>query len=145
VKGAALIGLAVIVGVVGLQILDDTDSGSSNAAGSSAVTAAGAVTTTTIAIRPPAQVRVKVYNASGTLGVAQNATDILKSKGYNTQTPDTIKTKRPGNAVQCRPGFTREANALGTAVGTGTTVEPFPGSPPAGADTADCLVIIGTT
>jgi hypothetical protein len=145
VRGAALIGLAVIVGVVGLQILDDSDSGSSSAAGNSATTAAGAVTTTTIAVRPPAQVRVKVYNASGVLGVAQTATDTLKASGYNAQTPDTISTKRPGKVVQCRPGFDREANLLAVAVGTGATVEPFPGSPPAGADTADCLVIIGTT
>jgi len=133
----------VIVGIVGLQILDDNGSGSGAAARSSSGTVAGV--TTTSAIHPPAEVRVKVYNASGVLGVAQTASDTLKAKGYNVQTPATLGSKRTGTAVQCRPGFEREAAELAAhAVGNGATVEPFPKSPPAGADSADCLVIIGS-
>ncbi|MFI5372850.1 MAG: LytR C-terminal domain-containing protein [Candidatus Eisenbacteria bacterium] len=131
----------MIVGVVGLQILDDSESGSGSGA-SSTVTTSGV--TTTVAVRSPAQVRVKVYNASGVLGVAQTTTDTLKAKGYNVQAPDTVKTKRTGTGVQCRPGFEREATELANSIGSGAKKEAFPSSPPAGADSADCLVIIGT-
>jgi hypothetical protein len=133
----------VIVGIVGLQILDDNDSGSGAAADSSSSTVAGV--TTTAPIRQPNEVRVKVYNASGVLGVAQTTSDTLKAKGYNAQAPATLNSKRTGTAVQCRAGFEREgAELAANAIGNGATEEPFPKNPPAGADGADCLVIIGT-
>jgi hypothetical protein len=143
-RGAVLVGLAVILGVVGLQILDDSNPGRGNSA-SSSVTSAGAGTTTTGPIRPPNEVRVKVYNASGTQGQAQTTTDTLKAKGYNMQAPATLATKRTGSVIQCRPGFEREgAQLLPDSAIVGATQQPFPSSPPAGADTADCIVIIGT-
>jgi hypothetical protein len=135
--------LAVIAGIVGLQIVDDSNSSSPNVAVSDATTAPGAVTTTA-ALRAPNQVRVKVYNASGVLGVAQTMTDTLQAKGYNMQAPATITKTRAGTAVQCHPGFAKEGAALAAAIANGATVEPYPSSPPDGADTADCLVIIGT-
>jgi LytR cell envelope-related transcriptional attenuator len=145
VRGAVLVGLAVILGVVGLQILDDSSSGSgAGASGSGDGTATTSLPTTTGPVRAPAQVRVKVYNASGVLGVAQTMTDTLKAQGYNVQTPDTLSDKTAGQSVKCRAGFEREATALAGVIGNGATVQPFPSSPPTGADSADCLVIIGT-
>lgn len=144
-KGAVLVGLAVIAGIVGLQIVDDSgNSTSTNVAATNATTAPGSVTTT-VAVRPPNEVRVKVYNASGVLGVAQTMTDTLQAKGYNMQAPATITKTRAGTAVQCLAGFEGEAAQLAAAIANGTPVEPYPSSPPDGADTADCLVIIGTT
>ena len=151
VRGAVLIGLAVVVGIIGLQILDDSGPGSSQASVTSGttVTTSGSSTTPTTTgktLRPAGQVRVKVYNASGVLGVAQTMTDTLKAKGYNMQTPATLDTKRSGTAVQCRAGFANEATALAAfGIGNGAVTEPFPKDPPAGAGDADCLVIIGTT
>ena len=79
-RGAIVIGLAVILGIIGLQVLDDSGDGSSS--GATSTTAVGTVTTgpstTTVAIRPASAVRVKVYNASGIQGKAQTLTDQLK-------------------------------------------------------------------
>src|SRR4051794_40222220 len=89
VRGAVLVGLAVIVGVIGLQILDDSNSGSrasnavigtvapsnttatsvASATSTPPTTVAGNTTTTPTTIgklRKPGNVKVKVYNASDT-------------------------------------------------------------------------------
>jgi LytR cell envelope-related transcriptional attenuator len=145
VRGAVLVGLAVILGVVGLQILDDSSQGSgAGASGSGENSATTLLPTTTGPARTPANVRVKVYNASGVLGVAQTMTDNLRAQGYNLQTPDTLAKKTAGQSVECRPGFEREATALAGVIGNGAAVQPFPSNEPTGADSADCLVVIGT-
>jgi hypothetical protein len=146
-RGAALIGLAVIAGIVGLQILDDSNPGSSDASVSTSTVATTAPGTTAASPtgRPASQVRVKVYNATGVQGVAQTLTDKLKAAGYNTQTPANLSTKRAGTVVQCRSGFEAEGKALSFLRVPGATAEAFPSNPPDGAGDADCLVIIGTT
>jgi hypothetical protein len=145
-RGAALVGLAVIVGIIGLQILDDSGTGSS----SQASTQGGETTTTT---RPgstprrhnPGQVNVKVYNASDVQGAAQQVSDKLKGAGYQTQAVANLNTTRKGTVVQCRPGFETDGRIIAIyGVGNGATYEPFPSNPPAGADNADCIVILGT-
>jgi LytR cell envelope-related transcriptional attenuator len=143
-RGAVLIGILVIAGIVGLQILDD--SGASNVKiDSSSDTTATTVgpSATTVALRQPSDVRVKVYNASGVDKQATVMTDKLKALGWATQEPDTLTPTRDGTGVQCVAGFENEAASLATAVGQGATVESYPSSPPAGADQADCLVILG--
>jgi LytR cell envelope-related transcriptional attenuator len=134
--------LAVILGIVGLQILDDSSSGGGSGSASSVTTGALA-TTTTGAVHPPAEVRVKVYNASGVQGVAQTTTDTLKAKGYNMQAPATLDGKHTGTAIQCKAGFEREGAQLVAAI-PGSTQQPFPSSAPADSDTADCIVVIGS-
>ncbi len=149
-RGAILVGLAVIVGIVGLQILDDSGpgSGSSDAtvttiAGSTGAGAGGATTTT--GIRPNGEVKIKVYNASGVQGRAQILTDQLKALGYNMQTPANLSSQRAGTAVECVDGFKTEGTLLALyGVGNGATFEAYPANPPAGASDADCIVIIGT-
>jgi hypothetical protein len=156
-RGAFLIGLAVIVGIVGLQILDDNSPGASDVTGITGITGVtqttgstgstvpGRVaTSTTLKIRPASQVRVKVYNASGTQGKAQAITDKLKSNGYATQPAANNSTTRTTSVVQCRAGFENEASAIAIfQVGHGATVEAFPANPPDGSGDADCLVILG--
>jgi hypothetical protein len=140
-----LVGLAVILGVVGLQILDDSSSGSgARASGSGGGSGSTVLPATTGPVRTPSQVRVKVYNASGVQGVAQTMTDTLKAQGYNAPAPATLDAKSSGTAVECRAGFEREAAVLASVIGNGAAVQPFPSSPPPGADAGDCLVIIGT-
>jgi hypothetical protein len=144
-RGAVVIGLAVILGIVGLQILDDSN-GSSN---TSSTTTSGASTTgpstTAINVRPNNEVRVKVYNASGVQGRAQTLTDQLRGKGYNMQTPATLNDQRQGTVVECTAGFTNEGKFLTLlGVGNGAQVAPYPSNPPDGASDADCLVIIGS-
>ena len=74
--------------------------------------APGRDATTTIPLKPNAQVRVKVYNASGVQGTAQTMTDKLKAPGYNMQTPANLKDQRAGTVVQCVDGFKREGTLL---------------------------------
>lgn len=143
-RGVVVIGMAVILGIVGLQILDDSG-GSTNATGTTTPATSGPVTTK-VSLRPNSQVRVKVYNASSLQGRAQTLTDELRAKGYNMQAPATLKSQRKGTVVECVRGFEREGTLLALyGVDKGSTVQPYPASPPAGASEADCLVIIGTS
>jgi hypothetical protein len=148
-RGAIVIGLAVILGIVGLQILDDSGNGSHVTTGAAGSTGAATVTTggsaTTLALRANKDVRVKVYNASGVSGRAGTLTDQLRALGYNMQDPANLAQQRQGTIVECVSGFSREAAVLRLyGVGPSSTVEPYPSNPPAGASGADCIVIIGT-
>ena len=146
-RGAVVIGLAVILGIVGLQILDDSgDGGSSSATGT---TVAGTPTTSptasTVALRSNNEIRVKVYNGSGVQGVAQTLTDQLRAKGYNMQAPATAPKERQGTVVQCVSGFEREGGVLALyGVAGGAKTESYPSDPPEGASDADCIVVIGS-
>ena len=146
-RGAIVVGLAVILGIVGLQILDDSGPSTSVATVTSRTTPTSrpGSSSTTSGLRPAAQVRVKVYNASGVQGRAQILTDQLKSTGYNMQTPANLSRERAGTVVECLKGFDREGALLALyGVPNGAQVQPYPSNPPAGASEADCLVIIGT-
>jgi hypothetical protein len=138
--------LAVILGIVGLQILDDSSDGGSSSA--TVTTVGGTPTsggTTTTPIRPNNEVRVKVYNGSGVQGVAQTLTDQLRAKGYNMQAPETADKERQGTAVQCVSGFEREGVVLAIyGVESDAKTEAYPSDPPEGASDADCIVIIGS-
>ena len=135
----------MILGIVGLQILDDSGGGPSDAT-TVTTTPGTSGATTTGPIRPNNEVRVKVYNASGVQGVAQTLTDQLRAKGYNMQAPETSDKERQGTAVQCVSGFEREGAVLALyGVGSGAKTEAYPSDPPEGASDADCIVIIGTT
>ncbi len=139
-----VIGLAVILGIVGLQILDDSDGGSTSATGTTSTPASSAISTTT-PLRPNNEVRVKVYNASGVQGKAQTLTDQLRAKGYNMQAPATLDNQRQGTVIECTTGFEREGTLLAfVGVDSGAKTAAYPSDPPEGASDADCLVIIGT-
>jgi hypothetical protein len=82
-RGAALIGLAVVIGIVLLQVIDDGtsgpigDGGSVSAGGTTDTTTTPANSTDTTApttapapLKPPAQVAVLVLNGSGRAGAA---------------------------------------------------------------------------
>jgi LytR cell envelope-related transcriptional attenuator len=146
-RGAIVVGLAVILGIVGLQILDDSGPSSGDASVTTTVPGAtsGGSTSTTVALREAGAVRVKVYNASGVQGTAQTMTDKLKAQGYNMQTPANLSSERSGTVVECIEGFQREGTLLaGYGIGNGATIQPYPKDPPEGASDADCIVIIGT-
>lgn len=146
VRGAGLIGLFVIVGIVLLQVVDDGGSGPSGGGGGGGGTpdtvSPDDTTATTPAGRDPSEVRVLVLNAGQAAGSAQNKANQLRAAGYNTL-PASNTLARTGVAVQCRGGFDNEAAALALAAGEGATVEPFPDEPPPEAADADCLVLLG--
>jgi len=161
-RGAGLIALAVILGIVLLQVVDKGNTGpigdrsaakhavttttTTGAATSSttATTAPPASTTTgAAATRPPSQVVVDVLNGSGTAGVAGQLTTQLKGKGYQTITPGDT-TYRTGSVVYYRSGFEREATALATLVPNNPKVAAMPSPAPQNADSsANVVVVIG--
>jgi len=138
-----VVGLAVILGIVGLQILDDSGDGSSSATSTNG-TPTSTQSPTTAPTRANKDVRVKVYNASGVQGKAQTLTDQLRAKGYNMQEPANLAKQRQGTVVECMEGFEREATLLALyGVDNGATAEAYPSEPPEGASDADCIVVIG--
>jgi hypothetical protein len=147
-RGAGLIGAAVIVGIILLQVVDDGSTGTSGNGGGGGGSTDTPVTdettqTTNADTRPPAQVRVLVLNAGQAAGSAQNKANDLRLAGYNTLPASNDPVGRQGVAVQCREDFEDEGAALALAVGEGATTEPFPAQPPEGSENADCLVLLG--
>ncbi len=179
-RGLAVIGLAVVAGVIGLQALDDASpaqvdtptttstvvngssttaaAGASSTTGGSSTTKATSTTakgttttkksgsssstTTTVAARPASQVAVWVANGSGAQGAAGVMSQKLKGLGYNTIGIANADS-RTGTVVQCKTGYEREAQVLATDVGSNAKVEAFPAAAPTGAESANCLVILG--
>jgi hypothetical protein len=155
-RGAALIGLAVVIGIVLLQVIDDGtsgpigDGGSVSAGGTTDTTATttdttGGTTTTTAAtpVKPPAEVAVLVLNGSGRPGAATAQANALKAEGYQTLTPADA-SERDGNIAYFKPGYDRECTTVANIVGDGTTTEAIPSPPPTGSENASCVVILGT-
>ena len=146
-RGAGLIGVAVIVGIILLQVVDDGGAPSGGDGGNGAN--GTPVTNETVPAtsedqRPPSEVRVLVLNAGQPTGSAQTKANQLRTAGYNTLPASNDPVGRQGVAVQCRADFDSEAAALALAVGEEAQVEPFPAQEPAGAENADCLVLLGS-
>jgi hypothetical protein len=144
-RAAVLVFLAVVVGIIGLQILDDSGTSSSGSASSSP-------TTTTFPGQLPhphqnaSDVTVKVYNASDVQNAAQQLTEKLKSFDYTMLEPANLSETQRGTVVQCREGFEGDGVVIAAyGIGNGATATAFPPNPPSGSDDADCIVILGTT
>jgi LytR cell envelope-related transcriptional attenuator len=156
VRGAGLVGLAVILGIVLLQVIDKGPAGSGSApAGTTPATttptptsaaAPGtsqpATTAKGASAKPRAEVRVVVFNAGSASGAAGNMTNKLRTLGYQLAPPANTNARR-GTAVQCKPDFDKEAVQLQGDVGAGTTVEPFPNPPLPETENVNCVVLVG--
>lgn len=154
-RGAGLVGLAVIIGIVLLQVVDDGTNGpvSGGSTAETTTTTAGgeappptttaAPTTTTAAPRPPAQVRVVVLNGSGVAGAAGAMTTTLRNAGYQMD-PAADAQRRVGTVVYFKEGYQAEAAAIIPVLGRPATAEPLPSPAPAGTGTANLVVVLGT-
>ncbi len=154
-RGAVLVAIAVIIGIVLLQAIDDGNSGpigdgstsSSSSTTTSTTTAAGSggtgtsSTTAKATTLPPAETTVKVLNGSGVQGGATTVTNTLKSKGYKTLLPNTVALQK-GTNIYFKDGRQTECKAL-TAYVPNSTVAAMPNPVPGGED-ADCIVVLGT-
>jgi hypothetical protein len=156
-KGAGLIALAVIIGIVLLNVVDD-GSVKSDASSSSDTTtpstaastdSTGETTTPTsdeVPPKTPSELTVLVLNGGAPPRSAKAMSDALRLKDYTNQLEpaDWQDHTQTGNTVMCKAGLDEEGAALAIAVGTATKVE-FPDPPPPGSDTADCVVVVGAT
>lgn len=143
-RGAALVGLAVIVGLLIFAVVDDGGPGAgtpvttqpavtgvpltnpdgtpvTNPDGTPAT--APATTSETKAkggsakgARPNDQVVVQVLNGSGITGAASTRSNELKAKGYQTLPAGNAPAQRDGTGVQCKSGYEKEAEVLVTTL-----------------------------
>jgi hypothetical protein len=153
-KGALLVGAAVVLGIVLLQVVDPGTSGPVASGRSTTTTAKAAATTTTVTskttpttkttpIKKPAQVKLLVLNAGAPTGSAGSVSTTLRSKGYTNQGTPGNAPHRVGKQVQCRAPLTREAQQLVVLLGTGTTKAVLTSPGPPGSTGYDCAVLLG--
>ena len=156
VKGALLVGAAVVLGIVLLQVVDDGSSGpvangrtprvSTTTTVKTTTTTTGKKSTTTkaTAVKTPAQIKLLVLNAGAPTGSTGTVSTTLRNHGYTNQgTPGNDPNHRSGKQVQCRAGLTREAATIAVLLGTGTTKAVLGNPGPPGSTGYDCVVLIG--
>ena len=161
-RGAALVVVAVLVGLFLLQNgLDTSVAITANRGGSGSDTSGSSdgsdsadggtddTTTTTLAPREPAEVPTIVLNDSGVAGAAGKYTDALVAAGYQLTNPDGANADTAGDAattqVYFAPGFEAEAAAVAAAIGAPDTVAlaALPTTPPGPIAGASIVVVIG--
>jgi len=155
-RGALLLGVAVILGIVLLQQFDDgIDTGGGPVAAQSApddedttttvrrVELTVAPTTTAPAARPKAEVKVLVANGAGVRGLGGATTNALKALGYTTLTPTDATATIPKTSIQFVEGCEAEGREVAGPPTLPPTVATRLASPPvAAADIGDAKVIV---
>jgi LytR cell envelope-related transcriptional attenuator len=155
-KGAALIGLAVIVGVFLLQRVDTGNARSSTTAPVTAKTTTTvhssqtSTTSTTVRVTPvktPDQLKVLVLNGGAPSGAAAVMRTQLQQVGYTNQPQASTWTghTQAGKSVMCTSGLDQEAVALSQQTALqGSKVVSFPTPPPPSSEGVDCVVVVGS-
>jgi hypothetical protein len=160
IKGALLIGLAILVGVFLLNRVDDTDSGaqvSTNTTKPKTTTtkptqptqpAASTTVPRTTPVKSPAQLRIIVLNGGAASGAAKTLRDSLVKVGYTNQ-PQANNWSghtQKGKSLLCKPGLAQESVALSQQTALqGAKVDNFPTPPPAVVTSdIDCIVVVGS-
>ena len=153
-KGALLIGLAVIVGVFLLQRVDTSKASAptttvKHAAATTTTQPVPTTTTSTLPATPPKsadQVRVIVLNGGAPTGAAAAMRTSLQQVGYTNQPQANTWTghQQTGNSLMCKPGLDREKVALSQQTPLqGVKVVDFPTPPPPFSSDVDCVVVVG--
>jgi len=140
--GAVLIGLLLLVkGYDAEDGVVATDEPSSEV---TTTTVPVDATTTTLAARPPAEVVVKVANASGASGVASETRTTLEGKGYTQVTIADAPSVVPSTQVLYVAGAEGEAQGVAAALGLdAAAVQAMPDPAPLQLDAATVLVLAG--
>jgi hypothetical protein len=140
-RGGILIGVAVVIGIVLLQVVDEGIPSTGNTSGNG--NGNGSVTTSTGGgARAPQEVIVAIYNASGLSGAAGTQANELRGLGYQTPTVENAAAEQVGSTVSCQAGYEAEAEQLVTVV-DGAALGAFPTTLPPGAETVNCIVVVG--
>jgi hypothetical protein len=157
VRGALLIGVAVVIGLLLLWQGHDDD-GATATTGTDSTEAPGGDDS----VAPPAStnapmnVQVLVANGTGTAGGAGAVTAKLQPKGYATLPPaDASTSDVVASRVYYREGFAEDAKQIARDLAVpepvDTIIEPMPEPPPvkgtqgtASAQLANVLVLLGS-
>lgn len=151
-RGAALVVIAVVVGLLllrnGLDTSEVVTSSKDNSAkdsGKEAKDDSTETTETTVAVKSPAEVTVIVLNGTSVSGAAGKYSTAIGTAGYQMLEPGDAATKIPATQVFFTPGYEREAAAVALAAGAPGTVTPaaLPTPPPGEVGAANVVVVIG--
>lgn len=151
-RGIVLIIAAVLLGLVLLNATDgpepfQTASGTAADGGDGADAGGGedaaaedagggeggespGTTETTVAVRPPAEVRVLVANGSGVRGAAAGLADRIAGFGYQIAEPANAPAPVSASVIHFLPGFEREAQALAAQLTPAPAVSVMPDPQP---------------
>jgi hypothetical protein len=154
-RGALLLAVAVILGIVLLQKFDSgtIDTGGNIATGTSVVqttttrrvglTTVPVVTTTTVKTRAKADVKVVVANGAGVKGLGATTTNVLKNAGYTTLSPTDATAQVDKTSIQFAEGYDAEARELAQTLSLPPAVAVKLNSPPvAAADIGDAKIVV---
>ncbi|MGQ0521679.1 MAG: LytR C-terminal domain-containing protein [Actinomycetota bacterium] len=150
-RGALLLTVAVVLGIVLLNAADDpppdrvtASSPDDDSSQTSTTLAAPTTTVATVPLRPPPEVKVLAANGTTTKGVARKVTDQLKGAGYNVLSP-TDSQQAGTSAVYFTGDYEREAATVAEALGLPTTVVAALPNPPPLTDArgANVIVVVG--
>ena len=151
-RGAALLAVAVVLGIILLNAADDpapdrVSAGSDDEPSSVASSTLPPTTVLTVPVRAPQEVRVLSANGTAVKGVAGRATEQLQAAGYNVLAPTDAQRATASNVFFTAGDFEREAQAVAAALGLPTTVvAAFPTGPPlplTDARGANVVVVVG--
>lgn len=152
VRGALLIAVAVVLGLLLLSATDDNDPFSGDTASRERAATTTTSTTTPGADdpaalpdpRPPAEVKVLVANGSGVNGAASRWSEQLQARGYNVLSATDTREPATAPAIFYAEGFQAEANVLAGELGLpSSAVQPVPTpSPVDDTREANLLVVL---
>jgi hypothetical protein len=154
-RGALLLAVAVILGIVLLQKVDNGSGAGTQVAAATSVpqetsttrkpglTTVPLVTTTTLKARAKVDVKVLVANGAGVKGLGAATTNALKNLGYTTLTPTDATVNVDKTSIQFAEGYDAEAREVAVSLSLPPTVATKLASPPvAAADIGDAKVIV---
>ena len=151
-RGIALVVAAVLIGLFLIRYSLDSSENVESKEGSPPTTAEAnsgkGTTTTTVALRPPADVPTIVLNGSGVTGAAKVYSTTLSVAGYRLTNPaganadgENVTTTQ----VFFAPGFEGEAAAVAAAIGAPAIVPAaLPAVPPGQIAGASVVVVLGS-
>ena len=149
-RGAALLFVALLIGIGLLQSTDRSDTiGTTEATTPTTKPAATVPPSTTSSTAPtpahdPKTVKVLSANGTTTDGVGAKLQTKLRTAGFNTLSPVTSTTKLDTTQILFTPGFQPDALAIATLLGVpASAVLPLPAKPPVVVGSANVVVIAG--
>ena len=149
-RGLMLLVVAAIIGLVLYRSVEDVPPGTDVTATPRQTTTTAevgedgeVVTSSTIPLRQPKDVKVLVANGAGVSGLGGNVSERLRTPhGYNVLSPVNAPARVQTTTLYYTPGFDREAAAVAEVLGLPpTTVKPMP-APPHVPDTRGANVVV---
>lgn len=153
-RGAALVLVAVAIGVILLNVVDDgtvSSTTKTTAASDKPDKPAKTTSTTAAQAKPAGEVKLVVLNGGGPVGAAGSMSEKLRAAGYSNQgqPADASNRGRTGNYAFCAQGLQAELAALAQALTEAAPDAPvvdtvgLPTDEAVSSQGYDCVVVVG--